>query len=436
MRTAIRYVLKTLVWSIMAGCVGGLLYGLMLLILDNPVYFIQQALDGLKLGFVFALIALGYTLVYGIVKLINFAHGDVFMVGAFTSFYAVTRYHWGFVPAILLAMVVCTFLNVVIERVAYKPLRNAPRISALITAIGVSFFLEYFTALNFVFGPNYITYKRPLALIVWDIREFTNVWLILSVLLVAIMAGAAFLLRRRRATSRAKSLVIHEEDEVAVLSSQASGGSTVVAVVVGAGLVLAAVSAAYLVDQAISSWLQSRGVAWGFRKALMLLPEGGGILLTNITVVIMGVTLLLLFLLQYVVGSTKVGKAMRTAAYDKPTAQLMGINVDSIISFTFAIAAAFAGGAGVLYAIAYPQILTFMGIMPGLKAFVAAVLGGIGSIPGAFIGALLMGQLDMLTVAYVPYGSRLRDGIAFIILIIVFLVRPTGIMGEPEREKV
>jgi len=404
----------------------------MLLIRDNPVYFIQQVLDGLKLGFVFALIALGYTLVYGIVKLINFAHGDVFMVGAFTSFYAITRYHWGFVPSILLAMVVCTFLNVVIERVAYKPLRNAPRISALITAIGVSFFLEYFTALNFVFTANYITYKRPLELIVWDIREFTNVWLILSVLFVASMAGAAFLLRRRRAIS----LVTQEEDEVEVLSSQASGGGTIVALMVGAGLVLAAVSAAYLVDIGVSSWLQSRGVAWGFRKALLVLPKGGGILLTNITVVIMGVTLLLLFLLQYVVGSTKIGKAMRTAAYDKPTARLMGIDVDSIISFTFAIAAAFAGGAGVLYAIAYPQILTFMGIMPGLKAFVAAVLGGIGSIPGAFIGALLMGQLDMLTVAYVPYGSRLRDGIAFIILIIVFLVRPTGIMGEPEREKV
>jgi len=427
MRTVIRYVLKTLVWGMIASVVGALLYGLMLLIRDNPAYFAQQVLDGLKLGFVFALIALGYTLVYGIVKLINFAHGDVFMVGAFTSFYAITRYHWGFVPAILLAMVVCTFLNVVIERVAYKPLRNAPRISALITAIGVSFFLEYFTALNFVFGPNYITYKRPLELIVWDIREFTNVWLILSVLFIAIMAGAAFLLRRRRA----KSLAIHIEDEVAVPSSQASGGSMVVAVVVWAGLVAAAVGAAYILDMALASWLQSSGVTWGFHRDLVLLPEGGGIMRKNIRVVIMGVTLLLLFLLR-----TKVGKAMRAAAYDKSTAQLMGINVDSIISFTFGIAAAFAGGAGVLYAIAYPQILTFMGIMPGLKAFVAAVLGGIGSIPGAFVGALLMGQLDMLTVAYVPYGSRLRDGIAFIILIIVFLVRPTGIMGEPEREKV
>lgn len=432
MKTVIRYTLKALVWGMIAALIMALVYGLTLLIGKDPVYFAQQTLDGLKLGFVFALIALGYTLVYGIVKLINFAHGDVFMVGAFTSFYAITRYGWGFVPAILLAMVVCTFLNVIIERVAYKPLRNAPRISALITAIGVSFFLEYFTALQFVFGPDYITYKRPLELIVWDIREFTNVWLILSAVFVAVLAGVAFIVKRRRA----KSLVSVGEDEMEVSSSQATGGRTTIAVLIGAGLVIAAVSAAYLIDIAISSWLEARGVTWGFRRALVLLPEGGGIKLTNITVVIIAVTLFLLFALQYVVGSTKIGKAMRTAAYDKPTARLMGINVDSIISFTFGVAAAFAGGAGVLYAIAYPQVLTFMGIMPGLKAFVAAVLGGIGSIPGAFVGALLMGQLDMLTVAYVPYGSRLKDGIAFIILIIVFLVRPTGIMGEPEREKV
>ncbi len=431
-KTAIRYTLKVLVWGMIATVGVALLYGLALLVGNDPVYFIQQVMDGLKLGFVFALIALGYTLVYGIVKLINFAHGDVFMVGAFASFYAVTRYHWGFVPAILFAMVVCTFLNVIIERVAYKPLRDAPRISALITAIGVSFFLEYFTALQFVFGPDYITYRRPLELIVWDIREFSNVWLILSMLFVVIMAGAAVFWQRRAAKAR----VSQAEDETAASSSQAGGARTIITVLVGAGVLVLAVSVAYTLDMAISSWLQSSGVTWSFRKALALLPEGRGIKLTNITLVIVAVTLLLLFSLQYVVGRTKIGKAMRAAAYDKPTAQLMGINVDSIISFTFAIAAALAGGAGVLYSIAYPQILTFMGIMPGLKAFVAAVLGGIGSIPGAFVGALLMGQLDVLTVAYVPFGSRLRDGIAFIILIIVFLVRPTGIFGEPEREKV
>jgi len=432
MRTVIRYVLKALVWGMILAVGAGLLYGLGLLIRRDPVYFVQQTMDGLKLGFVFALIALGYTMVYGIVKLINFAHGDVFMVGAFTSFYAVTRYHWGFVPAILLSMAVCAFLNVIIERVAYKPLRNAPRISALITAIGVSFFLEYFTALHFVFGPDYITYERPLTLVVWDIREFTNVWLLLSILLLAGMAAVAVYLQRRKA----KSMLVSEEAESGEASPQTGSHRAIFGVLTALGLLLLSVSLAYVIDIGLSSWLQSRGVTWSFRKALLFLPEGGGIKLTNITLVIVAVTLLLLFLLQYIVGQTKIGRAMRAAAYDKATARLMGINVDSVISFTFGIAAAFAGGAGVLYAIAYPQILTFMGIMPGLKAFIAAVLGGIGNIPGAFIGALLMGQLDMLTVAYVPYGSRLRDGIAFIILIAVFLVRPTGILGEPEGEKV
>ncbi|MHB0858987.1 MAG: branched-chain amino acid ABC transporter permease [Anaerolineae bacterium] len=291
----------------------------------------QSVVDGVRLGFVYALIALGYTMVYGIVRLINFAHGDVFMVGAFASFYAVAQYGWGFVPALLLAMVVCMLLNVVIERVAYKPLREAPRIAALITAIGVSFFLEYFTALKWVFSADFITYKRPFEVVVWNV---------------------------------------------------------------------------------------------------------GGVVITNITVIIAVVATMLMLLLQYIVNKTKIGKAMRATAYDKPASRLMGINVDGIISLTFAMGAALAGAAGVLYAIAFPQIWTFMGLMPGLKAFVAAVLGGIGNITGAFVGALLMGEVDVLVVSFVPAGSRLRDLFAFLVLIIVFLVRPTGIFGEPQVEKV
>ena len=148
-----RTALRGLVWLIYAALAAGIVWGIAYLVrLNGPVYFMQSVIDGLRLGFVYALIALGYTMVYGIVRLINFAHGDVFMVGAFTSFFAISRYGWGFVPAILLAMTVCTLLNVIIERVAYKPLRNAPRIAALITAIGVSFFLEYFTALRWVFS--------------------------------------------------------------------------------------------------------------------------------------------------------------------------------------------------------------------------------------------------------------------------------------------
>lgn len=332
MSKAVKSLLRIEVWLVYAALAAGILWILVTLVQQNgPVYFLQAVIDGIKLGFVYALIALGYTMVYGIVRLINFAHGDVFMVGAFASFYAITQYGWGFIPAILLSMAVCTLLNVIIERVAYKPLREAPRIAALITAIGLSFFLEYFTALKWVFGADFITYKRPFDVDVWNI---------------------------------------------------------------------------------------------------------GGVLISNITVIIIGITLALLVILQYIVGRTKMGKAMRATSLDKPTARLMGINVDSIISLTFALGAALAGAGGMLYAIAFPQIWTFMGVMPGLKAFVAAVLGGIGSIPGAFVGSLLMGEIDVLVVSFVPMGSRLRDLFAFFILIIVFLVKPTGIFGEPQVEKV
>jgi branched-chain amino acid transport system permease protein len=331
-RSVLRVVLRAVAWAlfvaIAAGVVGLLVY---LLRLNGPVYFAQSLVDGLRLGFVYALIALGYTLVYGIVGLINFAHGDVFMVGAFTSYFAVTQYGWGFVTSILLAMVVCTLLNVVIERVAYKPLRNAPRIAALITAIGVSFFLEYFTALKFVFGPDFITYQRPFKVVVWNLA---------------------------------------------------------------------------------------------------------GVTVTNITVIIVALTFLLVFSLQYMVRQTKLGKAMRAVQQDKDAARLMGINVDGIISLTFAVGAALAGAGGVLYAIAFPQIWTFMGLMPGLKAFVAAVLGGIGSIPGAFVGSILMGVIDVGVVSFVPAGSRLRDLFAFLVLILVFLAKPSGLFGQSQVEKV
>jgi branched-chain amino acid transport system permease protein len=324
--------LRVLVWIIYGALAIGIAWGLVALVrLNGPVFFVQAVIDGLRLGFVYALIALGYTMVYGIVRLINFAHGDVFMVGSFASFYAISHYGWGFIPAILFAMLVCALLNVVIERVAYKPLREAPRIAALITAIGISFFLEYFTALRWVFSADFITYRRPFPVVVWDVF---------------------------------------------------------------------------------------------------------GVRISNITVIIAVAAIVLLFGLQFIVKKTKIGKAMRATSLDKPAARLMGINVDGVIAFTFALGAALAGAAGVLYAIAYPQIWTFMGIMPGLKAFVAAVLGGIGSISGAFVGSLLMGEIDVLVVSFFPAGSRLRDLFAFLVLIIVFLVKPTGIFGEPVVEKV
>jgi branched-chain amino acid transport system permease protein len=278
---------------------------------------------------VYALIALGYTMVYGIVRLINFAHGDVFMVGAFLAFYSIEKLHLPLPAVFALAAGGSAFLAVVIERVAYRPLRNAPKIAALITAIGVSLFLEYFTALHQVFGPNYYAFPRPFQVVSREI---------------------------------------------------------------------------------------------------------GGITVTNIQWIILLATLASLGALQYVVYRTKVGRGMRAVSHDLVTAGLMGVNVDAVIAFTFGLGAALAGVGGVLYGIAYPQINTFMGVMPGLKAFTAAVLGGIGSIPGAVLGALIMGLTETMTTAYL--SSIYRDGIAFVLLIAVLLWKPTGILGKARTEKV
>jgi branched-chain amino acid transport system permease protein len=316
-------------------------------LVENPTLFAQQVVGGFNLGFVYALIALGYTMVYGIVRLINFAHGDVFMVGSFISFYAIKNWRihklpglaipaldgavgdvLGTILVLALSAIVCMILAVLIERIAYKPIREAPRINALITAIGVSFFLEYAGALKFVFGTDYNTFERPFDATFWDVA---------------------------------------------------------------------------------------------------------GVRVSNITIVIILISSVMLVSLQYIIQRTKLGKAMRSVAADKQTARLMGINVDSVITFTFGLGGFLAGIGGVLYAIAYPQVWVFMGIMPGLKAFVAAVLGGIGSIPGAFVGALIMGQAEVLSAAYI--STPMRDAIAFAILIIVLLIKPTGIFGEKQGEK-
>ena len=358
-------------WLVRGRWPGRLFLGLLLALvvwklvdafMAGPSVFVQQLINGLQLGFVYALIALGYTMVYGIVRLINFAHGDVFMVGAFISYFAISdfRLHeWpsrllpgipegvsvaiGTFTVMALSMVVCAILAVVIERTAYKPLRDAPRISALITAIGVSFFLEYFGALDFVFTPSFITYERPFPVQTYYIQDGIH----------ALEAG------------------------------------------------------------------QTR-------------PEGV-ITFSNILVIIVVVSLALLLMLNAIVRRTKTGKAMRAVAFDKPTARLMGIDVSRTISVTFALGAALAGAGGMLYAIAFPSIVFWMGIIPGLKAFIAAVLGGIGSLPGAFFGALIMGQAETLAGAYI--SSPMRDAIAFTLLIIVLLYRPRGLFGEPEREK-
>jgi branched-chain amino acid transport system permease protein len=292
-------------------------------------YFLQQLINGLQLGFVYALIALGYTMVYGIVRLINFAHGDVFMIGAYLGFFAMANWHLPFPVAIVVAMVGCGLLGVLIERIAYKPLRNAPRISALITAMGVSLFIQNFTNLNFVFGPAPRPFPRPFPVHTFDL---------------------------------------------------------------------------------------------------------GGVAITNIQIIVFGVSILLMVALTLFVNNTRTGRAMRAVSQDKDTARLMGINVNTMISITFGIGSALAGAGGVLYGIAYPQIQPMMGVMPGLKAFVAAVLGGIGIIPGAMLGAVIMGVVETFTSAYI--SSTLRDAVAFGILILVLLVRPAGLLGKKQRDKV
>ncbi len=290
---------------------------------------VNQILNGLQLGLVYALIALGYTMVYGIIRLINFAHGDVFMVGAFVAFFSTSSWHLPFVVAVPLSMVICAVLGVVIERLAYRPLRYAARIAALISAIGVSLLLEYGSSLKWVFGPNYRVVPRPFNVTQWSFR---------------------------------------------------------------------------------------------------------GVQVSNIQVIVLLTVIVLLAALQYMVTRTRMGKAMRAVSFDHDAARLMGINVDAIISYTFALGSALAAAGGVLYSVAYPQINPFMGIMPGLKAFTAAVLGGIGSIPGAMLGALIMGEVDVLSAAYL--SSRLRDVFSFSILILVLLTKPSGLLGKSGPEKV
>ncbi|WP_445613012.1 branched-chain amino acid ABC transporter permease [Geobacillus sp. YF-1] len=289
---------------------------------------IQQLVNGVSLGSIYALIALGYTMVYGIVRLINFAHGDVFMVGSFVGFYAVTMLGVGFFPALLLAMAACAVLGMVIERIAYKPLRNATRIAVLITAIGVSLFIEYVTI--------YLRGAQP-----------------------------------------------------------------------------EAYPSTLLPDRNLKLF---------------------GVVISSQSLFILGTSLVLMILLQFIVHRTKIGKAMRAVSHDAEAARLMGINVDNTISATFAIGSALAGAAGVIFGIYYTKIEPLMGILPGLKAFVAAVLGGIGIIPGAMVGGLLLGVIESL-VSGLGY-SLWRDGVAFVILILILIFRPAGLFGKNVREKV
>lgn len=289
--------------------------------------WIQQLVNGISLGSIYALIALGYTMVYGIIKLINFAHGDVFMIGAFIGFYAIAKWELGFFPALLLAMAVCAIFGVLIERIAYKRLRNATRIAALITAIGVSLLIEYTTI--FFRGAQPAAYPE-----VFKNRTF----------------------------------------------------------------------------------------------------DVFGVQISSPSILILSVAVVLMILLQFIVHKTKIGKAMRAVSHDADAARLMGINVDNTISATFAIGSALAGAAGVIFGVYYTKIDPLMGVIPGVKAFIAAVLGGIGIIPGAMVGGMLLGVVESM-VSALGY-SLWRDAAAFVILILILIFRPSGIFGKNAREKV
>lgn len=292
--------------------------------------FLQNLANGISLGSLYALIAIGYTMVYGILRLINFAHGDIFMVAAYAAFYGILVFTMPWWLSFIFAIIITAVIGAMIERLAYRPLRKSPRISLLISAIGVSFLLE------------------NLGLVVFG--------------------------------GRPKS---------------------------------------FYVPAMFADFFTIKGVA-----------------VQALTLYIPVITIVCLIALLYLVNRTKTGMAMRACARDFDTARLMAINVDRIVSITFVVGSALAAVGGIMWSMKFPQINPLMGIFPGLKCFIAAVLGGIGNITGAVVGGFIIGILEIMLVAFFPALSGYRDAFAFIILILILLLKPTGIMGETIAEKV
>ena len=356
--------------------------------------FINQLLNGVSLGAIYALIAVGYTMVYGIIKLINFAHGEFLMVGAFIGYYALTRLAdsafppvAGFLLVLIVAGVIVGVLAVIVDILAYRPVRKAGRIAALLTAIGASLFLQNLTMQ--VIGAEQRGYGQPFAK-----RRFPA---------------------PRRVPVRELDEAMLSRYRVSIPPSALSGqpqGHLMIAADDEPGRVLAE-----LRQQGVEEVLLASRIAIDNYQLIVLM-----------TLALSGLSLYLL------VSHTQMGRAMRAVSFDREAASLMGINANRVISFTFFVGAFFAGVCGVLIGMTYNTVDPQMGVMPGLKAFVAAVLGGIGRIPGAILGGFLMGMTEALVVAY--GSSSYRDAVAFGILILVLLLRPQGLLGRTEEEKV
>jgi branched-chain amino acid transport system permease protein len=307
------------------------------------IEFLQQLINGVSLGAIYALIALGYTMVFGVLRFINFAHGDVYMLGGFAGLYIGPKVlawfggqpsYWAATLVLLASMAVCALIGIIIEKLCYRPLRAQPKLTVLITAIGVSLFLE--NAGQFAFGANPQSFPTLI-------------------------------------------------NDTAIEIPQ----------------------------------------SWGRIADLTI---------TVSQVIVLGVTILLLVVLRQIILHSRLGRAMRAVSFNPIAASLMGINNDFIISFTFGLGSALAGAAGILTSIQQPSIDPLMGILPGLKAFVAAVVGGIGNIPGAVLGGLLIGVVETLVVGYV--SPTYRDAIVFAVLILILIFKPAGLLGRSEREKV
>ena len=312
--------------------------------------FLQQLINGLTLGGVYALIAVGYTMVYGIIELINFAHGEIYMLGAYLAFSCVAIFHLPFPSAIIVSVCSCAIFGIFLEYVAYRPLRKAPRLAALITAIGASLFLQNIAL--FIWGGRLKTYPTNTLP-----RFFDEV--------------AITLFKRVFQAGKVGSLHVSHVQEIHI------------------------------------SWLQ---------------------------LTIFVVTIILMIGLHLLITRTRIGTAMRACAQDKVTASLMGINVNRVISFTFAVGSSLGAVAGIIVGIYYGAIFPMMGYTAGVKAFAAAVLGGIGNIPGAMMGGFVLGVAESLGAGYISSGYR--DGISYAIMILVIIFRPSGLLGRKQVVKV